>query len=676
VTLNGSLLFNGTDYTATNGTSVVLASGATASDVLQVTSFKSFTTADMVPASTGGTFSGNVNVTGSVTSDGLTVDGAATITVTDNSDALTLISTDADANVGPVLNLYRNSASPADNDVLGRVLFKGEDDAGNEATFARIQVTATDVSNGSEDARIDFIAAKDDTFNAALSVVGDKIGIGTSSPDALLNLSFNESAAYSSTGEPREDVIIHNINGADSSGVNNYATLGFHVASGATSQGFLSYIRTADNTGAFTFSQRTGSSSYAEAMRIDSSGNTTFKTSAGHLSVEALGGGSVKLNSNGSMGMNVAAGYSYEIDVGDSEVMRIDSSGNVGIGTSSPTGSLSVSNDTYLSNSSTVGSSITLNSENTASWSGSRELISFESVGNGADHRTGTLSLKLKKGASDSALTEYMQINAVSNYTTFSTDGSERMRIDSSGLVGIGKVPSSATGSMLQVEGGDGIAIRRSGQTNHFVMRPLSSSDGDGIRFTQEGVGERMRIDSSGNLLVGTISSGQPNENYFQARDASGFQVAVGHANTVSNGQPYFYMTYNGLGIGSITQASGSSVAYNTSSDYRLKENVADLTGATARLKQLEPKRFNFIADADRTVDGFLAHEVQSVVPEAITGTHNEVDDDDNPVYQGIDQSKLVPLLTAALQEAIAKIETLETEMTSVKGRLDALEAN
>ena len=86
------------------------------------------------------------------------------------------------------------------------------------------------------------------------------------------------------------------------------------------------------------------------------------------------------------------------------------------------------------------------------------------------------------------------------------------------------------------------------------------------------------------------------------------------------------------------------------------------MTGATARLKQLAPKRFNFIVDPDdTTVDGFLAHEVQTVVPEAITGTHNEVDDEGNPVYQGIDQSKLVPLLVATIQELEARIAALES---------------
>ena len=92
------------------------------------------------------------------------------------------------------------------------------------------------------------------------------------------------------------------------------------------------------------------------------------------------------------------------------------------------------------------------------------------------------------------------------------------------------------------------------------------------------------------------------------------------------------------------------------------------MTGAIDRVKQLQPKRFNWIADDTNTlVDGFLAHEAQAIVAEAVTGTHNEVDDDDNPVYQGIDQSKLVPLLTGALKEAITKIEALETRIETLE---------
>ena len=147
---------------------------------------------------------------------------------------------------------------------------------------------------------------------------------------------------------------------------------------------------------------------------------------------------------------------------------------------------------------------------------------------------------------------------------------------------------------------------------------------------------------------------------------------------------------YNDNGICGQIYLNGSSTVYATSSDYRIKENVVPMTGSIDRVKALKPSRFNFIVDADRTVDGFIAHEVQAVVPEAISGTKDAMkdeeyevtaaveevrDEDDNvtteaaeavmgtrsvPDMQGIDQSKLVPLLVAALQEAIARIEILE----------------
>ena len=101
--------------------------------------------------------------------------------------------------------------------------------------------------------------------------------------------------------------------------------------------------------------------------------------------------------------------------------------------------------------------------------------------------------------------------------------------------------------------------------------------------------------------------------------------------------------------------------------DYRLKENVVSLTGAKTRLQQLLPKRFNFIGKTDVLVDGFLAHEAQTIVPESITGTKDEVDSDGNAVYQAIDQSKLVPLLTAALQEAFAEIASLTTRVATLE---------
>jgi len=105
---------------------------------------------------------------------------------------------------------------------------------------------------------------------------------------------------------------------------------------------------------------------------------------------------------------------------------------------------------------------------------------------------------------------------------------------------------------------------------------------------------------------------------------------------------------------------TGSGTTYNSVSDYRLKENVVDLDNAAERVMNLKPRRFSFIGDNGRMVDGFLAHEAQEVVPEAVEGQKDAIDEQGNPAYQGIDQSKLVPLLTAALQDALKRIEALE----------------
>jgi hypothetical protein len=116
---------------------------------------------------------------------------------------------------------------------------------------------------------------------------------------------------------------------------------------------------------------------------------------------------------------------------------------------------------------------------------------------------------------------------------------------------------------------------------------------------------------------------------------------------------------------GSISTNS-TTTTYSTSSDYRLKENVQPITGALDRLMLLKPSRFNFIEFPDRVVDGFIAHEAQEVVPESVVGSKDETNEDGSPAYQGIDQSKLVPLLTAALQEAILRIEALEAQVQAL----------
>jgi hypothetical protein len=130
----------------------------------------------------------------------------------------------------------------------------------------------------------------------------------------------------------------------------------------------------------------------------------------------------------------------------------------------------------------------------------------------------------------------------------------------------------------------------------------------------------------------------------------------------VNTGTPLCDFYRNGNQVGSITTSGTTGVAYNTSSDHRLKTNLEPLSNAVARLLQIPVRRFNWLADPNGAkVDGFLAHEAQAIVPESVTGHKDEVDAEGKPIHQGIDQSKLVPLLVAAVQELAARVAALET---------------
>lgn len=165
-----------------------------------------------------------------------------------------------------------------------------------------------------------------------------------------------------------------------------------------------------------------------------------------------------------------------------------------------------------------------------------------------------------------------------------------------------------------------------------------------------------FKIHSGGNVSIATTSSGGGS-----ILTLSTGSFTHGIKQFCNNGQTSYHVEVGGATVGSISHTT-SSTSYNTSSDYRLKENVVTDWDATTRLKQLKPSRFNFIADADTTLDGFLAHEVSSIVPEAISGEKDAVDKEGNIQPQGIDQSKLVPLLVKTIQELEARITALESK--------------
>jgi hypothetical protein len=128
-----------------------------------------------------------------------------------------------------------------------------------------------------------------------------------------------------------------------------------------------------------------------------------------------------------------------------------------------------------------------------------------------------------------------------------------------------------------------------------------------------------------------------------------------------ANSRPYISFARAGGVVASIT-GTNSAIAYNTTSDYRLKENVSGITGALGKIESLNPVEFNFIVEPDQKVDGFLAHELQEVIPYAVHGSKDETNDNGDAVYQGVDYSKIVPILTAAIKELSARVELLEAE--------------
>jgi hypothetical protein len=260
----------------------------------------------------------------------------------------------------------------------------------------------------------------------------------------------------------------------------------------------------------------------------------------------------------------------------------------------------------------------------------------------------------------------------------------DSLAINSSGNVGIG-TSSLISGAKFQVKTATDknffIGTNSVGYLNDAGSSWVQTDvKGSSITFgTGQFAVEAARITTTGVLLVGTtaandITAVNANNLALGGKDLSG-AFGMAFNSTSATGTQYFIAWgRNGTSCGSITSTGTNSTSYNTSSDYRLKENIAPMTGALATIAQLKPCTYTWKEDG-AAGQGFIAHELQAIVPECVTGEKDAVDADSNPQYQGVDTSFLVATLTAAIQELKAQLDSSNLTLTSVKAELDTVKA-
>jgi hypothetical protein len=326
-------------------------------------------------------------------------------------------------------------------------------------------------------------------------------------------------------------------------------------------------------------------------------------------------------------------------------LVTLDSSGNLGLGTASPSGA---SGTTFAVNGGAGQSRLAL--KNTNSGDASSDGFQIALLADGIN---------------------VVYQNRESGYQAWELAGSEQMRLTSTGL-GIG-TSSPSSGARLTVTSGASSIVRlfnNNQTTGSFELGQGFSSGSDNVAYVWNNSNasmvfgtnatERARITSDGNLLVGGIST-QPWGAFKQAVYSTNLSstvngVAVVNAANSTGGYYIGFVNYLAGFAGFISQTGVSTVNYATTSDYRLKENIAPMTGALAKVIALKPVTYTWKSDGSNG-QGFIAHELQEVVPDCVTGNKDEVDGDGKPKYQGIDTSFLVATLTAAIQELKAEFD-------------------
>ena len=434
------------------------------------------------------------------------------------------------------------------------------------------------------------------------------VGIGTSAPDSELQIMNNNSSSYRFGYNGTSDVYLdadHVYFRTDNGGANTACITPTGLGIGTTSP---------DNP-----LEVVGSDS---GIKISSA-----SSSRPHLRFECGSDEKLRLSAN--------AAYGAIGDSSDANRYMVFKDGNVGIGELNPQAKLEV-NGIAMMDSARLSSN-----SGTSYWDIRR------------DSSTGHLVVK------DDGLGDVITVLQASGDVGIGNTGGYG-KLNVAGSVAVVANDANKKVSFWSTGNGNSenakIAVDNDGSTTNTGEMKFSTKNASGT------LAERSRITAAGHVLVGrTTSSGLNNAGHLFGEDGYVYHTRTGNImwiNTLSSSATAITFAASGTTKGNIV-INTSSVSYNTTSDYRLKTDAQPMTGATARLKQLNPVNFEWIEDGTRT-DGFLAHEAQAIVPEAVTGTKDEVDDDGVAVMQGIDQSKLVPLLVKTIQELEARITALE----------------
>ena len=636
-----------------------------------------------------------------------------------------------------------------DDDQLGRINFCGADGTDTVSEGAKIEAFV-DGTPGSNDmpGRLTFSTTADGAVSATERIRIDSsgnVGIGTTSPSSALHVdkglsgsplvTFHQTNGNSSADAGLEvetsstgTYIQRWINSAsEKMRVTGNGLVGIGTASPSQRLEVSGNLKVTSGLALLDNDQRVqwGSSNVAfiegnddeklvfgvaaEHMRIVASGNVGIGTSSpsanlhlkdgsGNTELKLQGGASTAndviafLNSAGSTRGNIT--YDTDNDfvlfnVNTSERMRIDSSGNVGIGTTSPTGRLNLA----------VGAStacvLRLTSNNTGSGSGDRGRIEvFSSKNDGTAFEVGQLVLDRTstteaKGKfqvflnNDSGVEKEFEVLPGGN-TGFNGSSAANCAIDIEGnQVDIGNplgngVSNGINPTFRALVVNKNIVFSSMWGGDNQLHKHLEFSGGANIFYVGTDDSEIARTDGNG-LVVGSTSFDSNNSIGIRllahgcvhsTRDSE--YAYVGRRSNSNGGMFLFRRDSTDVGNISVTT---SATSYNSGSDYRLKQDDTPLIDGLTRLKQLKPIKFKWKNDTSQFVDGFFAHEVSSIVPNAITGEKDAVYEKDDelghkkgdPIYQQIDHGKLVPLLVAALQEEIVKREELEARVAALE---------